>query len=104
MAITSSYKEAILVSCLCCSYKLYKLEWAQKYIPSPDASMRITMKGGLTEDNGRPWVMDPVKDPKDTHHSLVQVGPTNGRRTIICTMKRGRGYLCPEQWRASLNP
>lgn len=36
----------------------------QKYIPSPDASMRITMKGGLSKDTGRPWVMDPVKDLK----------------------------------------
>lgn len=104
MAITSPYKDAILGSSLRCSYKLYKLEWAQKYIPSPDASMRVTVNRGLAEDPGRPWVMDPVKDPKDTHHSLVQVGPTNGRRAIICTMKLGRGYLCPEQWRASLNP
>ena len=33
-----------------------------------------------------------------------QFGPTNGRRAIICAMKLGRGYLCTEQWRASLNP
>lgn len=103
-AIASSCKEATVVSSFCCYYKVYKLEWDQKYIPSPDALMRITMKGGLSKDTGRPWVRDPVKDLKNTHHSLVQVCPNHGRRAIICATKLGKGYLCTEQWRASLNP
>ena len=93
MATNSSYKEVTLVYSFCCSYKLYKNSWDKKYIPSPNASMRVTMKGGLSEDTGRPWVMDPVKDPKNTYSSLAQFCPANGRWGILCAMTLGRGGI-----------
>lgn len=59
------------------------------------------MKGGLSEDTERLWVMDHVKDPKNTYCSLAQVCPANGRWAILCAMTLGRGGI--EHWRASLN-